>query len=180
MRQVSDMTHHNPHSFARRAIVAVAIVGALLLAGCSSRDSDLDNFIAQTKQAPGGRVEPLPEVKPYDSYSYSSSALRSPFVPGSSSTGNASHASDHRNREFLEQFSLDTLRMVGTLNQGGQFYGLVQAKDGRVQRVLVGNHMGQNEGRITAITPTKITLTEVVPDGLGGYLERPAALALNE
>jgi type IV pilus assembly protein PilP len=180
MRQVSDMTHHTPACFARGALVAVAIAAGLLLAGCSSRDADLDNFISQTKQAPGGRVEPLPEVKPYDSYSYSSGALRSPFVPGSSATANNTHSSDHRNHEFLEQFSLDTLRMVGTLNQGGQFYGLVQAKDGRVQRVLVGNHMGQNEGRITAITPTKITLTEVVPDGLGGYLERPAALALNE
>lgn len=174
------MTYHSSRSALRGAFVTLAIAGVLLLAGCSSRDADLDKFIEQTKQAPGGRVEPLPEVKPYDSYSYSSSALRSPFVPGSSANANNTRTSDHRNREFLEQFSLDTLRMVGTLNQGGQFYGLVQAKDGRVQRVLVGNHMGQNEGRITAITPTKITLTEVVPDGLGGYLERPAALALNE
>lgn len=174
------MRHQTSLSCARGTFVALAIAGGLLLAGCSSRDADLDKFIEQTKQAPGGRVEPLPEVKPYDSYSYSSSALRSPFVPGSSANANNTRTSDHRNREFLEQFSLDTLRMVGTLNQGGQFYGLVQAKDGRVQRVLVGNHMGQNEGRITAITPTKITLTEVVPDGLGGYLERPAALALNE
>jgi type IV pilus assembly protein PilP len=180
MRQVSDMTHHTSASSARRTFVAVAIVGGLLLAGCSSRDADLDKFIEQTRLAPGGRVEPLPEVKPYDSYSYSSSALRSPFVPGSSANANNSRTNDHRNHEFLEQFSLDTLRMVGTLNQAGQFYGLVQARDGRVQRVVVGNHMGQNEGRITAITPTKITLTEVVPDGLGGYLERPAALALNE
>ena len=172
MRQVSDMTHHTSASSARRTFVAVAIVGGLLLAGCSSRDADLDKFIEQTRLAP--------EVKPYDSYSYSSSALRSPFVPGSSANANNSRTNDHRNHEFLEQFSLDTLRMVGTLNQAGQFYGLVQARDGRVQRVVVGNHMGQNEGRITAITPTKITLTEVVPDGLGGYLERPAALALNE
>jgi type IV pilus assembly protein PilP len=180
MRQVSDMTHPNLLPLARRALVAAVIVGGLLLAGCSSRDADLDTFISQTKLAPGGRLEPLPEVKPYDSYSYSSSALRSPFVPGSASNVNNVRSGEHRNREFLEQFSLDTLRMVGTLDQGGQVYGLVQARDGRVQRVLVGNHMGQNDGRITAITPTKITLTEVVPDGLGGYLERPAALALNE
>ena len=70
--------------------------------------------------------------------------------------------------------------MVGTLKLGGQNYGLVQVKDGRVQRVLVGSHIGQNEGKITEITPSKITLTEIVPDGLGGYIERPAALALNE
>ena len=78
------------------------------------------------------------------------------------------------------RISLDTLRMVGTLKLGGQNYGLVQVKDGRVQRVLVGSHIGQNEGKITEITPSKITLTEIVPDGLGGYMERPASLALNE
>jgi type IV pilus assembly protein PilP len=70
--------------------------------------------------------------------------------------------------------------MVGTLKLAGQNYGLVQVKDGRVQRVLVGGYIGQNEGRISEITPSKITLNEIVPDGLGGYIERPAALALNE
>jgi type IV pilus assembly protein PilP len=85
-----------------------------------------------------------------------------------------------RNREFLEQFSLDTLKMVGTLKLNGQSYGLVQVADGRVQRVLVGNHLGQNDGRITEIVPNKISVIELVPDGLGGYIERPAALALNE
>ena len=85
-----------------------------------------------------------------------------------------------RNREFLEQFSLDTLKMVGTLRLGGEMYGLVQTKDGLVHRVTAGEHMGQAEGKITEITPSKISLIEIVPDGLGGYMERPAALALNE
>lgn len=85
-----------------------------------------------------------------------------------------------RNREFLEQFSLDTLKMVGTLNLGGQNYGLVQTKDGLVHRVVPGNYMGQADGRINKISPSKIDLTEIVPDGLGGYIERPAALALTE
>ena len=85
-----------------------------------------------------------------------------------------------RNREFLEQFSLDTLKMVGTLNLGGNHYGLVLTKDGRVHRVVVGEHMGHNDGTITDITPSKIALAEIIPDGLGGYVERPAALGLNE
>ena len=85
-----------------------------------------------------------------------------------------------RSREFLEQYSLDTLRMVGTLRLSGQMYGLVETKDGLVHRVTTGNHMGQAEGKITEITPAKISLVEIVPDSLGGYMERPAALALNE
>lgn len=160
-------------------IVAPALLAGLL-AGCSGRDGDLDHFIAETKQSPGGRVEPLPEVKPYEAFTYTDQDKRSPFVPGGSGGANALRPDSHRNREFLEQFSLDTLKMVGTLDLGGNNYGLVQTKDGRVHRVVVGEHMGTNDGKITSISPSKIALVEVIPDGLGGYLERPAALALNE
>ena len=163
----------------RRLVLAALSVA--VLAGCSGRDSDLKNFIETTKKEPGGRVEPLPEVKPYDSYVYTSASMRSPFVPGGArGADNAPRPEVQRNREFLEQFSLDTLKMVGTLKLNGHSYGLVQVNDGRVQRVLVGNHVGQNDGRITDILPNKISVIEVVPDGLGGYIERPAALALNE
>jgi len=160
----------------------VALLAAGVLAGCSGRDADLQRFIEATKKEPGGRVEPLPEIKPYDTFVYASATMRSPFVPGGSGLSSAPgiRPEARRNREFLEQFSLDTLKMVGTLKLGGQNYGLVQVKDGRVQRVLVGSHLGQNEGKITEITPSKISLIEIVPDGLGGYIERPAAMALNE
>ena len=164
-----------------RALTMVLVVtAAALLAGCSGRDANLASFIASTSKEPGGRVEPLPEVKPYDTYVYSSSGMRSPFMPGGSRNPGSTRPEGTRNREFLEQFSLDTLKMVGTLHIDGRDFGLVQVPDGRVQRVLVGNHAGQNDGRITDITPTKISLTELVPDGLGGYVERSAAIALNE
>jgi type IV pilus assembly protein PilP len=179
---ITGMCTMRTQSAVRWPLVALAVATALV-SGCSGRDSDLSRFIETTSKEPGGRVEPLPEVKPYDSYAYSSSQLRSPFVPGGSrggSGGNGPRPEAQRNREFLEQFSLDTMKMVGTLKLNGQGYALVQVADGRVQRVLVGNHMGQNDGRITDIATNKISLVELVPDGLGGYIERPAALALNE
>jgi type IV pilus assembly protein PilP len=165
----------------RLRLVALAplLLGTLL--GCSGRDGDLQHFIEETRRAPGGRVQPLPEIKPYEAFTYADQNLRSPFVPGGS--GNALtgvRPDSHRSREYLEQYSLDTLKMVGTLNLAGNHFGLVQTKDGRVHRVVIGEHMGQNDGKITDITPSKIALTEVIPDGLGGYIERPAALALNE
>jgi type IV pilus assembly protein PilP len=85
-----------------------------------------------------------------------------------------------RPREFLEQFPIDSMRMVGTLNLQGKNYGLVQGRDGLVHRVLPGNFVGQNDGRIVGIAPTKISIIEIIPDGLGGYIERQAALALTE
>ncbi len=159
---------------------ALACVGILGLAGCTSADSDLQQFIQQTEQQPGGRVEPLPEIKPYETFVYDDQSLRSPFVPSQVGGFNAVRRDTKRPREFLEQFSLDTLKMVGTIRIAGSIYGLVQTKDGIVHRVTAGNYMGQNDGRITDISPSKIDLTEIVPDGLGGYMKRPAALGLSQ
>ena len=70
--------------------------------------------------------------------------------------------------------------MVGTLRLGNRNYGLVRTRDGLVHRVLPGNYLGQNDGRITSIESSRINVTEIVPDGLGGYMERAASIALNE
>jgi type IV pilus assembly protein PilP len=162
-------------------LIGTLCVLAGVLSGCSSKDDELDQFIADTKKEPGGRVEPLPELKPYESYTYESSAVRSPFMPGGSgaSSVGALRPDSRRNREFLEQFSLDTLRMVGTLKLSDRTYGLIKTKDGLVHRVLPGNYLGQADGRVTEVLPSKISVVEIVPDGLGGYMERPASLALN-
>lgn len=167
---------------ARVALLLALVVAATGgLAACSSGDDDLQAFINETNKEAGGRVEPLPEVKPYQTFTYADMNLRSPFMPNSTNTSNPNLRPDaHRNREFLEQYSLDTMRMVGTIQQSGQMFGLVQTKDGLVHRVVVGNYLGQNDGKITAISTAKIDVREIVPDGLGGYIERPAALSLNE
>jgi type IV pilus assembly protein PilP len=151
-------------------------------AGCSSKDSDLDRFITQTKQEQPGGVEPLPEVKPNETFAYADQTMRSPFMPGGSgdSSSPSVRPDSKRNKEFLEAFALDTLKMVGTMRIKGQYFGLVRATDGLVHRVLPGNYMGQNEGRINRIEPSKISITEIVPDGLGGFMERAAGLALDE
>ena len=86
----------------------------------------------------------------------------------------------NRSPEFLEGFSLDTLSMVGTLNMGDTMYGLVQTNDGLIHRVVPGNYLGQNDGRITAITDSEISLVEIISDGIGGYIERDAAIGLSD
>ncbi len=168
-----------------KPIRSTAVVALLctLIAGCSSDLDELQKQIAEIKSRPGERIEPLPEVKPYEAFAYEASTMRSPFVPSApvrAEVANAVRPDAKRSREFLEQFPLDTLRMVGTLSLNGRNYGLVQGKDGLVHRVLPGNYVGQNDGRVLGITATKISVIEIVPDGVGGYIERPAALALNE
>ena len=163
----------------------IALVAAVLatVAGCSSDLDDLQARITEVKSRPGGRIEPLPEVKPYETFSYAATSLRSPFVQGMPATAMAPGAlrpDFNRPREFLEQFSLDTLRMVGTLRMNGRTYGLIQTQDGLVHRVLPGNRVGQSDGRITGVEEGKISLIEIVTDGMGGFIERPAAIALSE
>ncbi len=168
-----------------RLVQLCALACSLLvgLAACSSADDELSRYIEDTKKEPGGRVQPLPEVKPYETFIYAATDLRSPFTPSTPGSGSglgSLRPDAKRNREFLEQFPLDTLKMVGTLRLSDRMYGLVQTKDGLVHRVSSGNYLGQSDGKITDISASKITLTEIVPDGVGGYMERPAALGLNQ
>jgi type IV pilus assembly protein PilP len=167
----------------RPILISAAVLAVLSLSGCSSGMDELHKQVEEIKNRPGEPIEALPPIKPYEPFAYSASNMRSPFVPTAPARSDLAagvRPDVKRPREFLEQFPLDTMRMVGTLQLQGRNYGLVQGKDGLVHRVLPGNFVGQNDGKIVGISPTKISIIEIVPDGLGGYIERPAALALTE
>jgi type IV pilus assembly protein PilP len=172
----------------RRQIIrcAALLCAALLLGACGGSNSDLQQYIDEVKSRPGRRIEPLPPIRPAPSYVYEAGTRRSPFVPDApesiaAANPNAVDGPDQdRPREFLEQFPLDALRMVGSLEINQIKAGLVQASDGLVHRVTVGNHLGQNYGRVTSISDSEIELIEIIPDGLGGYLQRPASIGLSD
>lgn len=166
-------------------ILITALVASLALTACGGDMDDLDQYINEVKARPGGRIEPLPEITPYEVFTYIADAEghRSPFVPDSpqAAAGMAAGGTrpdPERSREFLEQFPLDTLRMVGTLELGNTHFGLVQTSDGLIHRVVPGNYMGQNDGRIVSVNDSEIELVEIISDGIGGYLEREAAVGL--
>lgn len=156
------------------------------LAGCADDMAQLDAEINEVLARPGTRIEPLPEIKPYESFTYVADreGLRSPFVPDTpqalAGAGGSIRPNADRSREYLEQFPLDTLRMVGTLQLGDVNYGLVQTSDGLIHRVVPGNYVGQNDGRIDTISESEIKLVEIISDGIGGYVERQAAIGLAE
>jgi len=160
-----------------------AVCMALVLTACGSGMGDLDQYIAAVKQRPGGRIEPLPQIKPYETFDYSVENRRSPFVRDRSGeqspTGTGPSPIKNRNKEFLEQFPLDTLNMVGTLESGGKTYGLVQTNDGLVHRVLPGNYVGQNDGRIVSVTDGRIEIEELVSNGIGNFFKRSAGIGID-
>ena len=165
--------------------ILLPLISAPVLTGCSQSVDDLYTYIDQAKSAHVGSVKPIPQFKPYESFTYSASELRDPFeaameIEEEDDKEDLLSPDKTRPRQPLEAFPLDTLRMVGSIAREGSLYGLVQDPDGLIHRILPGNYLGQNDGRVTDISDGEIALVEIVPDGVGGYVERPAGLALSE
>lgn len=156
----------------------------LVLSACSRNMSDLHAFIAQTKSSNVGSVKPIPQFQPYESFTYSAAGLRDPFVDDINidkarhTSNNRINPDSNRPQEELENFPLDTLSMVGTIKQKDTLWGLIKDPQNVVHRVQVGNYMGKNDGHIVSIDDSSIHLVEIVPDGLGGYIERDASIAI--
>ena len=163
------------------AITGFALIG---LSACGADHRELQAWIDEVKARPGGAIEPLPEISPAPSYVYEAGGRRSPFIPDAPQQSALSETGirppTDRPREYLEGEPLDALTMVGTLSNSSGAFGLIQDSQGLVHRVTVGNHMGQNYGRITDISESEIQLVEIIADGLGGYYERPASIGLSD
>ncbi len=166
----------------------VAALLLLALPGCQRDTSDLQRYIEQVKARPGGNIEPIPSFEPHEPFLYpgherspfDSSVIAQPLPPEPAGIPGEVDIDFDRPREPLESFPLDSLRMVGSLEQDGVRYALVRTPDRTIQTVRPGNHMGQNFGRVTEITMREIRLIEVVPDAFGGYMERENSVALSE
>lgn len=168
--------------------IAVGL-GCLLLTACGSDDLDeVREFVKNAHADKKPKVEPLPEIRTQESFAYNSVNLPDPFAafnlrPSASAkrggTGGAG-PDPNRRKEPLEDYPLDSLKMVGTITRGKQAFAIIQAPDGTVQRVKVGEHMGQNSGVVTKVTEEKIDLIELIQGPLGDWVEREASLALLE
>lgn len=180
------MTKTTLRDKARLALFAT--LAATTLVGCDSDMSDLQQFVVETKQKHQGRVDPLPPFAEYETVTYTQTGLRDPFKPNVNPTAETTvvaassggpRPSDNRRREVLENFPLDSLKMVGILKQRTSSWALVQDKEGTIHRVQPGNYAGQNHGKITRISENEIALVELIPDGISGWIQRQAQLKLD-
>lgn len=185
---MSDLTALAREKKVRGAGRTATLTLCVLLAGCGGDSmQDLRSYVQEVHARKSTKVEPLPEFKRYDTYAYISSDKVDPFAPffEGDAVGVAQTRPDsglqpdpNRNKEELEFFPLDSLRMVGTLEQDNTIWGIVRDPEGVVHRVQVGNYMGQNYGKIMHIQEDRIELLEIVPDGQGGWMENDASVAL--
>jgi type IV pilus assembly protein PilP len=156
------------------------------LAACGGEQySDLRQFVKDSEKLPHGRIPPLPDVKPYEPFTYDAYNLIDPFKPRKieppkSAAGGGIQPDLARRKEPLEAYPLENLRMVGTLQQNKQTYALVKSPDNNLFRVKSGNYLGQNFGLITTISESTIKLKEIVQDSGGDWTERVSTLTLAE
>ena len=172
-------------SSAMRCLLTL-LISALLTACSGGGMNDLDQYVREVKSREAGEIEPLPMIKQIETYNYTGEGRRNPFFPIKNEEetlqANISGISPdpHRRKEELESYPLDTLRMVGTLDQNQSTWALVRTNANTIYRVKTGNYLGQHHGQITLVTENKIELTEIVTNGQGGFRERQASLALAE
>ncbi len=165
----------------------LVLLGAALMGGCSTGDefADIKKFMDEVDAKPKGRIDPLPEFQAYQAFAYSAGDLRSPFEPpvevkpiDPSKKSPDVKPDLNRIKQYLEQFNMTQLAMVGTLSQGSAFYGLVRDVRGGVHRVQTGDYMGSDHGRVVAIDENTIEMIEIVADGTGGWIERERTVGL--
>ena len=173
----------------RVAAHLILVISVLTLAGCGSDMADLSRYVNEVKQRPADPIELIPPVATYTPHIYSSSSERNPFLP--TTTDDAVETVEgletegpkpdpNRTKEYLEQYSLDTLTLVGNLSKDGTDWSLVRDPDGVIHRVASGNYLGKNHGHVTAVHPGRMELSELIPTGSGGWRLRDTAMALDD
>jgi type IV pilus assembly protein PilP len=164
----------------------VLLAALLALVACSGEPhNDLVQFVRNAENLPRGRIPPVPELKPYEAFTYNAFDITDPFKPRKiepprGSGGGALAPDLARRREPLEAYSLGTLRMVGTIEQKKDLFAIVKTPDNLLVRVKNGNYLGQNFGRVVAISESSVKLKETVQDSGGSWEEKEQVLLLQE
>lgn len=153
-----------------------------LLSGCGAAShQDLREWMAEQGKGAKGRLDPLPTIRPYESFAYNAFDLPDPFKPRKIEPNKSTSKLQPdltRRREPLEAFPLESLSMVGTIEKGKALYALVKTPERDIYQVRQGNYLGQNYGVIVDISDSELKLKELVQDGAGDWAERSSALNL--
>ena len=166
-----------------RTLALTAVV--LSLSACGRGNSDLRTYIDEVKARPGGRIDALPTVHPAPTFAYEPGGRRSPFVADApqrrvSTDPNARHGPGSEPAARIPR-AVSARHHAHGRDVGGQARELRARANRRRAR---SPHHGRQSPR-PELRPRRPRLPirrfawwKSISDGLGGYLERPAKIAL--
>ena len=164
----------------------LVLMTLILLSGCYDDTSDLNTHMQQVKATTTSRIDPMPEVHPFNHYDYSAFDLRSPFsLPKPEAIqqkiqqmSGCISPDPRRRKQPLEKFALGDLTMRGTMGDDGVLWALMEASDFTLHRVSIGSYLGLFDGRITEVSAKSVKLVELAPDGAGCWVERETVIKI--
>ena len=169
-----------------KGIVIILVMQAMLY-GCSAHvDDDVVAFVKEVKNRKSQTIESLPTFPHAQNFKYKAVGFRDPFEPFAPAKEETAPEEKtpmpdlNRQREPLELFPLDSLEMVGSLEQDGNFFALIKDTTGLVHTAKIGEYIGQNSGRIEKINENYLEVKELLANGKGGYREHTSVIPLRK
>jgi type IV pilus assembly protein PilP len=147
--------------------MTLCLPSVLSLSGCSSSaDDELTRYINQVKAKSARPIPPIPEFPPLKAFQYPDpDERRSPFhltELKQQENENLNAPNMKRPKQALESYPLDALKFVGTLKQENQIWALISTPIGTISRVMVGEYMGKNFGKVIKVTDKALEIEETV------------------
>lgn len=164
-------------------LLVLSVIVLNMMSACNQNDYiDLEAFVHSSGDGLQGKVDPLPEVRPHQFFTYQAFDITSPFVPRKNDQAqnitSGIQPDVNRHKEVLESYPLESLSMVGSLQRQEIIFALIKSPDGTLHRVKIGNHLGQNFGKINQISEAEVKVSEIVQDGVNEWIERSSAIML--
>lgn len=167
--------------------IGLAIAVLLTTIACERGTDDLELWVEEQLQRPGGPIEPIPPIVTPEVVTYEAYDRRDPFQRRIASaeeqvaegeTGSGVRPDPDRPREFLESFPLDTLTMVGTIELDGTDFALIRDNENVIHRVGEGAYMGTNYGRVLEVRADRVELVELYEDARNRWTERRTQIVM--
>lgn len=165
-------------------LTAVAVV----LVGCGRSDnSEARTFVAKFRDGKPDPIDAPPTVPVYEPFTYKARGRRQPFRParsnnegGSDKASSGPRPNPKRHREPLEQYTLGSLSMMGTVEFHDVTYALIRTPTGSIFRVKTGQYLGKHSGKIRQVNTSGLVMREIVPKGTGGYQKKRTTLSFGQ
>lgn len=162
------------------------IFPGVLLGACQPTDSDdIQRWMAEVRRKHHPSPIKVPAISAAPEFRYQANQRPDPFDLGKLVAVDPSPLPDkaqpdlRRPREPLENFPIDSLRLIGYLRRGTEMVALIQA-DRLIYSARIGAHLGQDMGKITAIGEKTVDIDEWVADSAGRWVRRSTQLVLQE